>query len=116
MKEAKPLPVVSGGVTRKGFIMGVLGAAGTAVVVALLRGRLGWGDGAGDYWYEMVQDMYQRGKWHVNLYRGPVRGDLSRGELVEHSVEDGLDVEMVKREAEYHWRVQYSDGRREQSF
>lgn len=65
-------------------------------------------------WLEVVQDKYVPSKWYVNLYEGPVPGQLDGSELKSHRIEmgDGGSFRTGKLPA----RIWYSSGEKEQTF
>lgn len=104
-------------VSRKQFMLGgfaVLGLGFIAKsVLAQFRRR---DDPGGENWYEVVQDMRRPEVWHINLFSGPVRGDLHKAVLVRRWSEQTKGPSAIKRGLEYPWRVQHHDGPQEQSF
>ncbi|MBI2305514.1 MAG: hypothetical protein HYU86_12310 [Chloroflexi bacterium] len=86
--------------SRRGFL-----AASLALLALLLplRGR------REVRWYEVVQDMRSPTRWHVNLYSGPIFGDLAEGKLLRHGMVESLDA---PANLEVSARIQYRDGRR----
>ena len=104
-------------VSRKQFILGgfaVLGLGFIAKSVLVQFHRKD--DFGGENWYEVVQDMRRPEVWHINLFSGPVRGDLHKAVLVRRWSEQTKGPSAIKRGLEYPWRVQYLDGPQEQSF
>ncbi|GEM_PF-6665666 len=101
--------------SRRQVVLGSLATAGAAI----LAGRFIFGRERrvpGYHWYEVVQDVRQLDLWHVNLYAGPVRGDLAKGKLVSRWTRTSDNISTVKHGLENPWRIQYLDGPQEQSF
>lgn len=67
-------------------------------------------------WYEIVQDMKDEDKWHVNLFAAPVLGNLPRAKHLEHKVLFTEEMMSLKKQLPYPARFQYVDGRKEQTF
>lgn len=103
-------------VTRRQLVLG--GATlGGAFLLSGFAGKTNQAEAAAaEYWYEIVQDLKDPSLWHLNLFGGNVRGDLSRSTLVEHFTRTGEGVDSIKHGLEFPWRIQGLDGHKEQSF
>lgn len=96
-------------VGRRALLGGGLALGGYVLLRKLFNG----GPGQSQQWLEIVQDKYSPEKWYVNLYEGPVPGDLSRSVLKSHRIEFGSDADFKSGKAGYPARVWYSNGEKE---
>lgn len=90
-----------------GFFLGSLAAP----FAKLLTGDYFW-----PRWYDVVQDMKDSHKWHVNLFAAPHLGDVENARHLSHRVIEASDIGLIKEKLEYPVRVQFRDGHREQIF
>lgn len=104
-------------VTRKQFVLGGAALAATVMLTKLAGNHQSTETTyVAMHWYEVVQDVERPDVWHVNLFSGTVRGDLSRATLDERRTMTGKDANSIKRDLEFPWRIQELDGHQEQSF
>jgi hypothetical protein len=67
-------------------------------------------------WYEVVQDMKNTNRWHINLYTAKTLGDLEHGKLLSHRVVGTKEFLSMRQERKLPARFQFRDGQREQTF
>lgn len=67
-------------------------------------------------WFELVQDRNHPGKWHVNLFAGPVLGDIAQANHLSYQAVETEDIVELKRQLPHPARLQFKDGRRESDF
>lgn len=95
--------------SRRALLGGGLALGGYFLLRTFFKG----GSQPPQQWLEIVQDKYSPEKWYVNLYEGPVPGDLGRSVLKSHCIEFGSDRDIKSDNSGYPGKVWYSNGKKE---
>lgn len=68
-------------------------------------------------WYEVVQDAQDPDQWHLNRFSAPSLGDLAAATHHGHEIVEAADAALVMTQLQgVPLRIQYRDGRKEQTF
>lgn len=97
-----------------GYFCGALLTALAALGVPRLGSLLSWA--LRPHWYEVVQDMRDPNKWHVNLFASPRIGDLEKAEHLGYRVVEASNIKKVLEQLGYPARIQFRNGHKEQAF